>query len=53
VYTRKLYLDRIRPYLDKPVVKVLSGMRRVGKLPDAPELQRLEAQIVRMLDVKT
>jgi len=26
-----LYLDRIRPYLDKPVVKVLSGMRRVGK----------------------
>jgi predicted AAA+ superfamily ATPase len=24
-------LDRVRPYLDKPVVKVLSGMRRVGK----------------------
>ena len=31
MYKRKLYLDRIRPYLDKPVVKVLSGMRRVGK----------------------
>ncbi|NQT94404.1 MAG: ATP-binding protein [Lentisphaerae bacterium] len=31
MYRRNLYLERIRPYLGKPVVKVLSGMRRVGK----------------------
>jgi predicted AAA+ superfamily ATPase len=31
VYKRTLYLDRIKPYLGKPVVKVLCGMRRVGK----------------------
>ena len=31
MYKRKLYLDRIRPYLGTPIVKVLSGMRRVGK----------------------
>lgn len=31
MYTRKNYLDRIRPFLGKPVVKVITGMRRVGK----------------------
>lgn len=30
-YNRKYYVDQIKPYLGKPVVKVLSGMRRVGK----------------------
>jgi hypothetical protein len=28
---RLSYLDRIQAYLDKPVVKVITGMRRVGK----------------------
>ena len=28
---RPFYLDRIRAYLDTPVVKVITGMRRVGK----------------------
>lgn len=28
---RPFYLDRIRAYLDKPIVKVITGMRRVGK----------------------
>ncbi len=28
---RPEYLDRIRPFLNKPVIKVLTGMRRVGK----------------------
>lgn len=28
---RPVYLDRIQAFLDKPVVKVLTGMRRVGK----------------------
>ncbi|WP_394365860.1 AAA family ATPase [Mesoterricola sediminis] len=28
---RSSYLDRIRAYLDKPIVKVITGMRRVGK----------------------
>lgn len=28
---RPFYLDRIQAYLDKPIVKVITGMRRVGK----------------------
>ncbi len=31
MYKRSIYLDRIRPFLDKPVIKVIRGMRRVGK----------------------
>lgn len=28
---RTLYLDQIRPFIDKPLVKVLTGVRRCGK----------------------
>jgi predicted AAA+ superfamily ATPase len=28
---RDLYLKRIAPFIGKPVIKVLTGMRRVGK----------------------
>lgn len=28
---RSGYLDRIAPYLDRPIIKVITGMRRVGK----------------------
>ena len=31
MYKRNLYIEKIRPYIDKPVVKVITGMRRVGK----------------------
>lgn len=31
MHKRKLYLDRIRRFIGKPVVKVITGMRRVGK----------------------
>ena len=31
MYTRTAYLERIRPFLGKPVVKAITGMRRVGK----------------------
>ncbi len=31
MHTRNIYLDRIRPFLGKPVIKVITGMRRVGK----------------------
>jgi len=31
VYNRNIYLQRIRPFLWKPVIKVITGMRRVGK----------------------
>ena len=31
MHTRQAYLERLRPFLGKPVVKVLTGMRRVGK----------------------
>lgn len=28
---RPLYMDKIEKFIDKPVIKVLTGMRRVGK----------------------
>jgi len=31
MHNRNLYVDRIRPYISKPVIKVITGMRRVGK----------------------
>lgn len=31
MYKRIFYINKIYPYLDKPVIKVITGMRRVGK----------------------
>ena len=31
MYERNLYLNRIKPFIDKPVIKIITGMRRVGK----------------------
>lgn len=31
MYTRNFYLDRIKSFINKPVIKVITGMRRVGK----------------------
>ncbi|WDN87461.1 uncharacterized protein BuS5_00429 [Desulfosarcina sp. BuS5] len=31
MYGRNLYIDKIRPFIDKPVIKIITGMRRVGK----------------------
>ncbi len=31
VYKRNLYIERIAPFLGKPLIKVLTGMRRSGK----------------------
>ncbi len=31
MYKRNIYLNRIRPFLGKPVIKIITGMRRVGK----------------------
>jgi len=31
VYKRNLYINKIEPFVGKPVVKVITGMRRVGK----------------------
>lgn len=31
MYKRDLYLDKITPFIGKPVIKVITGMRRVGK----------------------
>ena len=28
---RELYMKKIRPFIDKPIVKVLTGIRRCGK----------------------
>ena len=31
MHERNLYWKRIRPFIDKPVIKIITGMRRVGK----------------------
>lgn len=31
MYKRNLYFDKIKGFIDKPVIKVITGMRRVGK----------------------
>ena len=31
MYTRNFYLDKIKPFINKPVIKIITGMRRVGK----------------------
>ncbi|MBC8434055.1 MAG: ATP-binding protein [Desulfobacterales bacterium] len=31
MHERNLYLNRITPFIDKPVIKIITGMRRVGK----------------------
>jgi uncharacterized protein len=31
MYTRNLYTDKIRPFIGKPVIKVITGLRRSGK----------------------
>lgn len=28
---RKLYIDKIIPFIEKPVIKVITGIRRCGK----------------------
>jgi len=30
-FERKLYLDKIKPFVNKPIIKILTGQRRVGK----------------------
>lgn len=31
LHSRKNYLDRIRPFINQPIIKILTGQRRVGK----------------------
>lgn len=31
IILRSLYMDRLRPYIDKNIIKILTGQRRVGK----------------------
>lgn len=31
MYTRTIYIDKIEPFIGKPVIKVITGMRRSGK----------------------
>ena len=28
---REIYWEKIKPFIDKPVIKVITGMRRIGK----------------------
>jgi uncharacterized protein len=43
VIKRDLYLEKIRPFMDKPVIKILTGMRRVGK---SELLKQIETEIL-------
>ena len=36
---RKEYIDKIKPFINKPVIKVITGMRRVGKSTSAKMLK--------------
>ncbi len=38
---RKHYLQKIKPFIDKPIIKILVGMRRVGKSELLLQLQEL------------
>lgn len=31
MYARNIYLDKIKPFIKTPVIKIITGMRRVGK----------------------
>ena len=31
MHTRNLYIKKVRPFIGKPIVKVITGMRRTGK----------------------
>ena len=31
IIERSLYLNKIKPFIGKPIIKILTGMRRVGK----------------------
>lgn len=31
ILTRQMYMDRINPYIDRNIIKILTGQRRVGK----------------------
>ena len=31
IYTRQIYLNKVKPFINKPLIKVLTGQRRVGK----------------------
>ena len=50
--TRQHYLDRIRPYIGKDIIKVITGQRRVGKsyllfqIMDVITAADLKAQII-------
>lgn len=53
-YRRSLYLDRIRPFIGSPVIKVITGMRRVGKsvfLGQVADLVRLISPGTKILSV--
>ncbi len=40
-YIRKRYLDKIKPFIDKDIIKILVGQRRVGKTTILKQLMQL------------
>lgn len=50
ILKRDLYLEKIKPFMAKPVIKILTGMRRVGK---SELLKQLKDQITKNNSDKT
>ena len=53
IVKRQEYLEKIRPYVNKPTIKVVTGMRRSGKsfflkqiIEELPEKKIAKSQIV-------
>ncbi len=43
IYPREKYLSKIRPFYDSDVVKVITGIRRSGKIVTPTQLESLMA----------
>ncbi len=59
MHERNLYMDQIRPFIDKPVVKIISGLRRVGKsyfmrlIIDDLKRRNIEAKQIIYIDMES
>ena len=59
MHKRNLYMDRIKPFINKPVVKVITGLRRVGKsyfmrlIMDDLKLQNISNKQIIYIDMES
>jgi predicted AAA+ superfamily ATPase len=52
IYIRERYIEKVRPWIGKPIIKILTGMRRTGKSTILSQLaQELRAASVTVLEL--